>query len=101
MNRIKSIRRLGVVLAGLACMALTSALAVPAAMARVAPPPTDPAVPRSVPVRAHTVVHTIASSGMPGWQITLIAAGAAIVAAALAVCADRLRSGRRWPLRPA
>jgi hypothetical protein len=33
--------------------------------------------------------------GMPGWQITLIAVGAALVAASLAVLADRARSARR------
>ena len=33
--------------------------------------------------------------GMPGWQITLIAVGAALVAAVLAVLADRARSARR------
>jgi hypothetical protein len=39
--------------------------------------------PAPVPVRA------IVSGGMPGWQITLIAATAALLAAVLAVLADR------------
>ncbi len=34
---------------------------------------------------------------MPGWEITLIAVGAALVAAVLAVLADRARSARRRP----
>jgi hypothetical protein len=34
-------------------------------------------------------VHAIVSGGMPGWQITLIAATAALLAAALSVLADR------------
>jgi hypothetical protein len=38
-----------------------------------------------------------AVGGMPGWQITLIAVGAALVAAVLAVVADRARSARRRP----
>jgi hypothetical protein len=40
-------------------------------------------------------VPTVTSGGMPGWQITLIAAGAALVAAALAVLADRAWGARR------
>jgi hypothetical protein len=32
---------------------------------------------------------------MPGWQIALIAAGAALFAAALAVLTDRARTARR------
>jgi hypothetical protein len=39
--------------------------------------------------------HTLATSGMPGWQITLIAVGAALLAAALAVTAYRMRAARR------
>jgi hypothetical protein len=34
---------------------------------------------------------------MPGWQIALIAVGAAIVAAALAVLLDRVLATRRHP----
>ena len=37
----------------------------------------------------------VVAGGMPGWQITLIAVGAALVAAALAVLADRAWSARR------
>ncbi len=32
---------------------------------------------------------------MPGWQIALIAAGAALIAAAVAVLADRARTAHR------
>jgi hypothetical protein len=32
---------------------------------------------------------------MPGWQIVLIAVGAALVAATVAVLLDRARAGRR------
>jgi hypothetical protein len=37
----------------------------------------------------------IASGGMAGWQITLIAVGAALFASVLAVLADRSRAARR------
>jgi len=40
-------------------------------------------------------VHTIVAGGMPGWQIALIAIGAAILAAALAVTLDRARTAHR------
>jgi hypothetical protein len=36
-----------------------------------------------------------AAGGMPGWQIALIAVGAALLAAALAVLADRVLAARR------
>lgn len=37
----------------------------------------------------------ITAGGMPGWQITLIAVAAALVAAAAAVFLDRARASRR------
>jgi hypothetical protein len=48
------------------------------------------------PVPVHTVV-----GGMPGWQIALIAAGAALLAATVAVLADRARTARRQAATPA
>jgi hypothetical protein len=39
--------------------------------------------------------HTVVTGGMPGWQIALIAAGAALLAAVLAVITDRARAARR------
>jgi hypothetical protein len=44
-------------------------------------------------------IHTI-STGMPGWQIALIAASAAIFAAAAAVILDRARTTRRHQAAP-
>jgi hypothetical protein len=40
-------------------------------------------------------VHTVIVGGMPGWQIALIAAAAALIAATVAVLADRARTARR------
>ena len=42
-----------------------------------------------------TTVRVISTGGMAGWQITLIAAAAALVAAAVAVILDRARASRR------
>jgi hypothetical protein len=50
-------------------------------------------VPGGVPV--HPAVHTVVTGGMPGWQITLIAVAAALLAATVAVLADRARASRR------
>jgi hypothetical protein len=40
-------------------------------------------------------MHAITTTGMPGWQITLIAAGAALLTATAAVLVDRALAGRR------
>jgi hypothetical protein len=89
MNRIY--RYLGVV-AALAGALVSLAVAVPAAFAVPATfPPPDPQAspgPESVP-------HSIVLGGMPGWQITLIAAGAALAAAVAAVLLDRAWAARR------
>jgi hypothetical protein len=46
--------------------------------------------PTSVPsFRVITVTRTVVEGGMPGWRIALIAAGAALVTATLAVLVDR------------
>ncbi len=46
-------------------------------------------------VPQHTAPAQLAGSGgMPGWEITLIAVGAAVLAAVLAVLLDRGRSAR-------
>jgi hypothetical protein len=42
-------------------------------------------------------VHTVVVGGMPGWQIALIAMGAALFAAAAAVLADRTWGARHKP----
>ena len=90
MNPIHHIRRVLAVLAGLTAAVL--ALDAAPAFARLQPP--DPAgyvAPASVPAPVRTIV----VGGMPGWQIALIAVGAALLAAALAVLADRVLAARR------
>ena len=90
MNPIHHIRRALAVLAGLTAAVL--ALGAAPAFARLQPP--DPAwyvAPASVPAPVRVIV----VGGMPGWQIALIAVGAALLAAALAVLADRVLAARR------
>ena len=85
------IRRIAATLAGLAAAALALTAASPAAFAIRVPPPGDSGGPAPAPPQIHTIV----TGGMPGWQITLIAAGAALLAAVLAVILDRARAARR------
>jgi hypothetical protein len=93
MNRIPRIRRATAVLFGLALAVLGLAAAAPAAFARVVPAGASGGItaPAAVPVATRVVV----VGGMPGWQIALIAAGTALIAAALAVLADRARTAHR------
>jgi hypothetical protein len=86
MNRIH--RCLGVV-AALGGALLSLAVAAPAALATIPDPGGGPG---SGPQPASL---TVVTGGMPGWQITLIAAGTALVAAVAAVLLDRARTARR------
>ena len=117
MNRIHTIRirRLACVLAGLASALLASvSAAAPAAFATTSPGPAGPAPAGFPPVKlpplpagwykhpplpAHT--HAVITGGTPGWQITLIAAGAVLLTAALAVTIYRSRAVRRRVAAPA
>jgi hypothetical protein len=84
------IRRAAVILAGLTASLLALSTGAPAAFAYVLPPgPSSGGTAGPPPVQA------IVTGGMPGWQITLIAVAAAILAAILAVLLDRARAARR------
>jgi len=89
MIRIQHIRRFTAVLAGLASALLASAAVAAPSFASV-PHPGAPAVAPPGPV-----TNTVAAGGMPGWQITLIAVGAALPTAIAAVFLDRARTARR------
>ena len=80
-------RRVAAALAALTCALLASAAIIPAAFASIPITPGGPDVPPvTIPVFA---------GGMAGWQITLIAVGAALVAATAAVVLDRTLAARR------
>lgn len=84
------------VLAALAGAVLASAAVIPAASAGiVVPGPGGPYRPAGVTPTPGTGGRVITAGGMAGWQITLIAIGAAVLAAAAAVYLDRtLIAGR-------
>jgi hypothetical protein len=81
--------RLAVALAAISCAGLISAASASAAPVMIPIPPGGPAVP-SAAVRVVTV-----GGGMAGWQIALIAVGAALAAAVAAVLLDRAWAARR------
>jgi hypothetical protein len=98
MNPIRTIRRLAVLLAGLAATMVASITTASAAFAWPDPPGGPAGLYHfrpTTPVMTGTVTHTVVTGGMPGWLITLIAAGAAVLAAAIAVLIDRAWAARR------
>lgn len=91
MNRIHHIRRIAGVLAGLATVLVAFAATPAFAM-------TEPVIEGggggSVQPQHLAPIHTVAG-GMAGWQVTLIAVGAALLAATVAVLLDRGRATRQ------
>jgi hypothetical protein len=87
------IRRFIGVLAGLAGLAATLVAfgATPASASLPVPQPRGSGGTPVPPVQVHTIV----VGGTPGWVIALIAVGAALLAATVAVLADRARAARR------
>ena len=83
------LRRLAVALTAITCLLLASASMVPAASATEDPPGGAPLTPVPAPTAQ------VATGGMAGWQIALIALGAALVAAIAAVIVDRTLATRR------
>ena len=106
MNRIGCNHRFRRPVSALACLAsalLISIAAAPAAFASGSPGRArvlawaDPPLWRDWGKHSPlpTLTHTAVTGGMPGWQITLTAAGAAILAPALAVALHRAWAARR------
>ena len=93
------IRRLAATLAGLGGALLAFAAIAPAALAQSFPSPPPGQVAVLGPPRAGapttSYVRTVVIGGMPGWQIALIAAAAALFAVTVAVLADRAWAARR------
>ena len=106
MNRLHTIRRLVMILTGLTGALLAFGTgAAPVALASVlgGDPHGRPGLasrrPEPLGLNQHpplpTHAHALATGGVTGWQIALIAAGAALLGAALAVAVYRMRSARR------
>jgi len=118
MRPVRHLRHLAAALAGLAglaCAWLGVAVSAPAAVAAVGVPPPvagppgiavlhdppgwtkHPPLPYGHWTGPAYQVRTVVVGGMPGWQIALIAVGAALAAATVAVLADRAWTSRRKP----
>ena len=103
MNRFSIVGRLAVIVASAAGALLAVSAGATVAMAGVlAPlggaPHGRPGVPAPGSPDKHSLLRAQAhaiGAGMPGWQIVLIAAGAAVLGAVLAVIVYRARAGRR------
>jgi len=99
MNRLPIISRLAVIVTGLtgALLALSTGAASAACAAVRAPlggdPHGRPGLPSGHP--AAPAAHTVVIGGMPGWQIALLAAGAALAAAAVAILVARAWAARK------
>lgn len=85
MNHLRRILAAVITLTGTMLVLATA----PAALAEPLPPPD------CCTTGAATGVTVVTGGGMPGWQTTLIAAGAALAGAALAVLLDRARAARK------
>jgi len=48
-----------------------------------------------LPLPPHARAHPVVSGGLPGWQLTLLAPAAVLLAAAIAVTVYRMRARRR------
>ena len=94
MNPIRHIRRSAAALVGLVATVLVALGATPA-FAAVPRPDSGDGFAGPVTDASPIQFHTIVAGGTPGWQIALIAVGAALIAAALAVFADRAITARR------
>ena len=104
-RRIRPIRHLAAIPAGLTGALLAAVAAAPAAFARPAPvtgappapvylPPLPPGWNKHPPLPAPAHLHAALAASLPGWQITLIAAGAAVLAAVAVLVG---RGPRRTP----
>lgn len=94
MSVIRRIFRRAALLAVAAAAFLASGAAIPA-FAKIAPPLGGS---EGTEVAPPPVVHTVTVGGTPGWQIALLMAGAAVLAAVAAVLLERLRAARRAQL---
>ena len=85
--RAARLHRFAAALAAVTWTLLASAVIMPAAWAVNVIPNDGPA---QAPADSE-----VTTAGMPGWQITLIALGAGLIAATAAVLLDRARAARR------
>ncbi len=94
-NASTRIRRFAAVLAAVISGVMAYAATVPAAFAMRVPLPGSQSGSAGVAPVPATTVRVVATGGMAGWQITLIALGAALLAAAATVLLYRTLAARK------
>jgi hypothetical protein len=92
MKTIRRIFRPAAFLTAATAVLVACSAAAPA-FAKIVPPPEGGG--QIAPSPPPPVVHTVTVGGTPGWQIALLMAGAAVLAAVAAVLAERIRLARR------
>jgi hypothetical protein len=90
MKTIRRIFRPAAFLTAATAVLVACSAAAPA-FAKIVPPPDGAVAPPPPP----PVMHTVTVGGTPGWQIALLMAGTAVLAAAVAVLVERIRTARR------
>jgi hypothetical protein len=91
-NFVRRVTSLGVAATG---SLLGFLLFAPSAFALVVRPVGDGSSSAVTPLIAPSTAHNVVAGGMAGWQITLIAIAAALLAATVAIFMDRARSAHR------
>ena len=100
MSHLRRIPHLARFLAAFACALLGLAVSAPAAFGLKIPAPGGTSgVGATGPSPLFT--RTVVSTGMPGWQVALIVAIVAVLAAAIAIAIDRVRGPHRTGMVPA
>ncbi len=95
MKAIPYIRRTASAVVALVSSLLGFLLFAPSAFGLVVRPVGDGSSSAVTPPIAPSMAHDIVVGGMAGWQITLIAIAAALMAATVAVLTDRARTAHR------
>lgn len=100
MNHFRRIPHLARFLGALAIAVVGLAASAPAAFALRVPAPGGTSSVTSAGT-SPTFTHTIVANGMPGWQISVIIAAVAVLAATIAIVVDRARAAHRTGMVPA
>jgi len=104
MSRIYRYRHVVRVLAAFACTMLGLAVSAPAAFAMRIGAEGSGETPLPLPAGkdpTYTLTHTVVTGGMPGWQLAVIVAGAALLTATTAVIVHRMKAAHRGQVVPA
>jgi hypothetical protein len=95
MKPIRYVRRSASIVVAICSALFGFVLVAPSTRAFATIPPPGGGSSAVLPHPYPTVVQSVVTHGMAGWQITLIAMGAALLAATVAVLADRARAAQR------